>query len=326
MPMVIADARQPDYPIVLANQAFLDLTGYSSEEIVGRNCRFLQGQSTSASDIAEVRSAIADGRSTTVELLNYRKNGKAFWNQLHISPIYDEAGDLAYFFASQADVTEYRKIQDLEASEHRLLMEVDHRAKNVLAVVNSVVRLTRSDDPARYAAAVQQRVEALAFAHELLADRGWREVDLKDIIQRQVQRFTISDIELLGPPLMISAAIVQPMALVIHELATNAAIHGALSKPEGHLVIEWESLDGNRGFSLSWQETGSPQPKELRQGFGTVMIKAMVEKQLLGHVNRRWHADGVTINLEVPNRQQVAGVGPASIIGKDRGPCSEPNS
>lgn len=303
MPMVVADARQPDYPIVLANQAFLDLTGYSSDEIVGRNCRFLQGRSTAASDVAEVRSAIADGRSTTVELLNYRKDGTAFWNQLHLSPIRDEAGDIAYFFASQVDVTEYRKVQVLEASEHRLLMEVDHRAKNVLAVVNSVVRLTRSEDPAQYAAAVQRRVEALAYAHELLADRGWQEVDLRDVIQRQVQRFARSGIELSGPPLLIPAAIVQPVALVIHELATNAASHGALSKPEGHLTIEWERLDGNRGFRLLWQETGGPQPKvDPREGFGTVMMMAMVEKQLLGQVERQWSDDGVTVRLEVPNR------------------------
>jgi len=181
-------------------------------------------------------------------------------------------------------------------------MEVDHRAKNVLAVVNSVVRLTRSEDPARYAAAVQQRVEALAYAHELLADQGWKEVDLKDVIQRQVQRFTTSNTELLGPPLMIPAAIVQPVALVIHELATNAAIHGALSNPDGHLMIEWESLDGNSGFRLYWRETGGPQPKaDPRQGFGTVMMEAMVEKQLLGQVERRWNADGVTVKLEVPN-------------------------
>lgn len=303
MPMVVADARQLDYPIVLANQAFLDLTGYLSEEIVGRNCRFLQGESTSASDVAEVRAAIAEGRSTTVELLNYRKDGSAFWNQLHLSPIRDEAGDLAYIFASQVDVTEFRKVQVLEASEHRLLMEVDHRAKNVLAVVNSVVRLTRSEDPAQYAAAVQQRVEALAYAHELLADRGWQEVDLRDVIQRQIQRFTRSGIDLSGPPLMIPAAIVQPVALVIHELATNAAIHGALSKPEGQLSIEWQSLDGNRGFRLSWQESGGPRPKaEPRRGFGTVMMTAMVEKQLMGRVECQWSDDGVTVKLEVPNR------------------------
>lgn len=91
-------------------------------------------------------------------MLNYRKDGSAFWNQLHLSPIHDDNGRLVYHFGSQIDRTEYRRIQALEASEHRLLLEVDHRANNVLALVDSIVRLTRSDDAALYAAFVQKRV------------------------------------------------------------------------------------------------------------------------------------------------------------------------
>ncbi|MFN7025678.1 MAG: PAS domain-containing protein, partial [Pseudorhizobium sp.] len=125
MPMVMTDARLQDNPIVLANQAFLQLTGYAADEVLGRNCRFLQGTSTSAAAIAELRLAIAEGREVDVELLNYRKDGTVFWNQLHVTPIHDDAGDIAYFFASQIDITEFRKVQSLEASEHRLLMEVD---------------------------------------------------------------------------------------------------------------------------------------------------------------------------------------------------------
>jgi PAS domain S-box-containing protein len=162
MPIAITNPRQPDNPIVLANQAFLDLTGYSANEIVGRNCRFLQGQGTSQATVAEIGAAVAEEREFTVEILNYRKDGTAFWNQLHISPIHDDDGRLLYFFASQDDVTEFRKVQGLEATEHRLLKEVNHRARNVLAVVNGIVRLSRSDNAALYAAAIQQRVQALA--------------------------------------------------------------------------------------------------------------------------------------------------------------------
>ena len=165
MPIAVTDPRQPDNPIVLANQSFLDLTGYTAEEVVGRNCRFLQGEGTSAQTIAEIRADIAEGREFTVEILNYRKDGSGFWNQLHVSPIRDDQDQLLYFFASQADVTEFRKVQTLEATEHRLLKEVDHRARNVLAVVSGIVRLTRSDDAALYAAAIQKRVQALAAAH-----------------------------------------------------------------------------------------------------------------------------------------------------------------
>lgn len=301
MPMVIADARKSDIPIVLANKAFLDLTGYTSEEVLGRNCRFLQGEGTSPAAIAEVRLAVAERREASVEILNYRKDGRPFWNQLHISPIEDDAGEVAYFFASQIDVTEFRKVQALEASEHRLLMEVDHRAKNVLAVVDSVVRLSRADDPARYAASVQQRVQALSVAHTLLAEKGWKPVELREVVARQVDRFKTTRVEVRGLAVLIAAETVQPLALVIHELATNAAVHGALARPDGRVRVSWEAVGTQGGFRMVWRETGSSKPRpDSPPGFGSVMVKAMVEKQLGGSLQRHWQADGVEIALELP--------------------------
>ncbi len=137
--MAVTDPNQADNPIVLANQAFLNLTGYTADEVLGRNCRFLQGDETSAVTVADIKTAVAEQREFTIELLNYRKNGSAFWNQLHVSPIHDDEGKLLYFFSSQDDVSEFRKVQALEANEHRLLKEVDHRARNVLAVVSGIV-------------------------------------------------------------------------------------------------------------------------------------------------------------------------------------------
>jgi PAS domain S-box-containing protein len=301
MPMVITDARQRDNPIVLANKAFLDLTGYSADEVLGRNCRFLQGASTSESAVAEVRLGLADGRDVDVELLNYRKDGTAFWNQLHISPIHDDNGQIAYHFASQIDVTQYRKVQALEASEHRLLMEVDHRAKNVLAIVDSLVRLSRADDVAQYAAAVQQRIQALSQAHALLSERGWKDVDLREVVDGQIGKYRGEGILFDGPEVAVAPAMVQPLALIIHELAANAAVHGALSKPGGRLILEWERIDDTGGFRLLWTESGSPPVADNRKpGFGTVMVKALVEKQLSGRVKRVWQARGLEILLEVP--------------------------
>lgn len=91
MPMVVSDARQPDYPIVLANDAFLELTGYDAEDI-GRNCRFLQGEATSRTAVAQIRAAVAQQREATIEVLNYKKDGTPFWNQLHISPLGKKPG------------------------------------------------------------------------------------------------------------------------------------------------------------------------------------------------------------------------------------------
>jgi PAS domain S-box-containing protein len=297
--MVVADARQPDHPIVLANKAFLDLTGYTAEEVLGRNCRFLQGKNTSAAAVAEVRLAISEGRDTDVELLNYRKDGSQFWNQLHLSPIRDDDGEIAYFFASQIDVTKYRNVQALEASERRLLMEVDHRANNVLAVVDSIVRLSRSDNPAQYAAAIQQRVQALTIAHGQLAEIGWRNPLLRDVLSRQIRRYKAEGVVLDGPDILVPAPIVQPLALVVHELIANAAMHGALSRTGGTLSISWSPID-NGGFQLHWTEWGVPRPPaEPKPGFGTIMVKTVVEKQLGGRLRKVWADWGLSVELDV---------------------------
>jgi len=305
MPIVVADARQPDYPIVLANDAFLHLTGYSADELVGRNCRLLQGEDTSREAVAEIRAIIAAEREGTVEILNYRKDGSAFWNQLYLSPIRDDDGHLAYYFASQIDVTEYRKIQTLEEAEHRLLLEVDHRTKNVLAIVDSIVRLTRSDNAATYAASVQQRVQALARTHMLLAENGWQEASLHDIISLQVNIYGNRTVEISGPPIMIPAPSVQPLGLAMHELAANAAIHGALSHPEGSLTITWRQA-GDNGLIIEWHEQGVREnDAEPRKGFGTVLLGAVLEKQLGGKISREWRQQGLRIAVELPSLNRV---------------------
>ncbi len=112
MPIVLSDPRQPDNPLIFANQAFLAMTGYDASEIIGRNCRFLQGAGTDMAVVAEVRAAIAERRDFATEILNYRKDGYAFWNALFVSPVYDAAGELVYFFASQLDVTRRREAED----------------------------------------------------------------------------------------------------------------------------------------------------------------------------------------------------------------------
>ena len=105
MPIVITDPRQHDNPIIFANAAFVRLTGYAPEEIIGYNCRFLQGPGTDPRDVSRIRAAVAGRRGVELAILNYRKDGTTFWNQLLLAPVMDAAGDVAYFFASQYDVT-----------------------------------------------------------------------------------------------------------------------------------------------------------------------------------------------------------------------------
>ncbi|MCJ2086686.1 ATP-binding protein [Methylobacterium sp. E-005] len=112
MPMIVTDPHQPDNPIVFANRAFLKMTGYAGDEVVGRNCRFLQGAGTDAGTIDAIRSAIAGPREVSTEILNYRKDGSSFWNALFVSPVFDRRGRLVYFFASQLDVSRRREAEE----------------------------------------------------------------------------------------------------------------------------------------------------------------------------------------------------------------------
>jgi two-component sensor histidine kinase len=161
---------------------------------------------------------------------------------------------VAYYFASQLDVTEKRRIQTLEEAEHRLLLEVDHRTKNVLAIVDSVVRLSRTDSVEAYSTSVQQRVHALARTHMLLAENGWKDVGLDKIVRTQVGIFGRDNVKAAGPPVMVPAPSVQPIGLALRELAANAAVHGALAHTGGSLEIGWQS-EGS-GLVLDWKERG----------------------------------------------------------------------
>lgn len=117
--ITISDPHQPDNPVVYANESFLQLTGYTLNEVLYRNCRFLQGEDTDPNAVAEVRQALLRGEKLTIDLVNYRKDGKRFWNQMTISPIRSIAGDITHFIAIQRDVTAYRQLQE----QHQVSVE-----------------------------------------------------------------------------------------------------------------------------------------------------------------------------------------------------------
>ena len=130
MPMVITDPRQSDNPIAFVNDAFCRLTGYAREEILGRNCRFLQGPETDPAAVRRIRAAVDAPKSIEIDIRNHRKNGEPFWNRLLLAPVRNAAGDLAYFFASQVDVTlERERLAGLESRNAALMAELNDRLR-----------------------------------------------------------------------------------------------------------------------------------------------------------------------------------------------------
>ncbi|TPG57541.1 PAS domain-containing protein [Roseomonas nepalensis] len=198
MPMVLTDPRQPDNPIVFANHAFLELTGYAEAEVIGRNCRFLQGPRTSREGVAELRQAIEQHLAVSVELLNYKRDGTPFWNAVYLAPVHDGEGRLVYFFASQLDVTRrrtseqaFRQAQKME-SIGQLTAGLAHDFNNLLLVASGNLEILRSSlgesDLQRYAARIGKALERgtkvtrqlLAFARKTRLDP--RPTDLSTLI------------------------------------------------------------------------------------------------------------------------------------------------
>jgi len=304
MPMVVTNPRHPHNPIVLANRAFLDLSGYSADEVIGRNCRFLQGTDTAPESIAAIREALVSEHEITIEILNYRRDGSGFWNELCLSPVRDEAGCLNYYFGSQLDVTARREARELQAAETRLLRELDHRALNVLAVVQGIVRQTCADDPKRYARTVQARVQALARAHAALAEGGWTHVPLNRLIYLEVEPYGAHNVSIQGPALRVPASLVQPIGLLIHELISNTAAHGAFSRPGGGISVHWaDDLDAG-SVQLHWEEHGGPAPPpDQARGFGSRIIEGIVKRQLGGDLRMSWPASGLKADLSIPRNK-----------------------
>ncbi|MBK1659494.1 histidine kinase famiy protein [Paracraurococcus ruber] len=141
MPMIVTDPHQPDNPIIFANPAFLAMTGYGWDEIVGSNCRFLQGPQTDHDAVQAIRDAIRNRTELATEILNYRKDGSSFWNALYISPVHDKQGNLLYFFGSQLDVSRRRDAEDAlrQAQKMEALGQltggIAHDFNNLLQVV-----------------------------------------------------------------------------------------------------------------------------------------------------------------------------------------------
>ena len=130
MPMIVSNPRLPDNPVVFVNNAFCRLTGYDRAEIVGRNCRFLQGPETDPDTVARIRKAVHDAKSIEIDIRNHRRSGEPFWNRLLMAPVHDADGKLAYFFASQVDVTlERERLAGLETTNAALMAEIAGRLR-----------------------------------------------------------------------------------------------------------------------------------------------------------------------------------------------------
>lgn len=213
-------------------------------------------------------------------------------------PVRGEAGEVVAVSGSMLDITARKRAEE---AERLLSREVDHRAKNVLAVVRSLVRISAAEAPHDVEALVQVlegRISAMARVHTLLSRTGWEGADLREIALEETAAYR-SRVRHEGPALRLVAQAAQAFAMVLHELATNAAKHGCFSTPDGHLLLRWERVAG--GARLSWTECGGPSiaGPPLRVGFGTQLIEANAGSPLDGHIEWHWEPEGLRCVLHI---------------------------
>jgi len=292
MPMIITDPNQIDNPIIFCNGAFERLTGYSNDELVGRNCRILQGPGTSRETVIAIRDALAGGRSISVDILNYKKDGSAFWNALFISPVWDRRSRIVYFFASQLDFTNIKSREaDLASARHQaeqevrdrtnelraalaaktlLLHEVDHRVRNNLLTMASIVkmqlRLTKDQGQQDTLMSVLNRIEAISIVQrKLFTTNDVTRVDLGDFayefvldllgaIKRDDIRLTL-DIS----PAYVPAAQASPLALIVNELLGDALSRGIRERGgDIHIVVK----NSNGCLLIRVEDRCEPVPRD----------------------------------------------------------------
>jgi two-component sensor histidine kinase len=244
-----------------------------------------------------------------------RADGAWRWVLKTAEPRFAEGGTYCGLVGSSVDVTERREAEERQAL---LLRELDHRAKNALAVVQAAVHLTPANDANSFAEAVRGRVDALARAHTLLAAGRWSSADLRQLVAAELAPFLHtggggggSRAELDGPPVALAPHAAQALSTVVHELSTNATKHGALSAPGGHMTVSWHVDTAAGALRLRWVEQGGPAVagEPSRRGFGSRLIETTIRRQLGGTLSREWTPTGLVLELAVPLARVLAGPG-----------------
>ncbi|URK86131.1 PAS domain-containing protein (plasmid) [Rhizobium sp. RCAM05350] len=310
MAMLFTDPKQPGNPIIFANDAFLELTGYLREEVLGQSFNFLMARGTDPDPLARIEAAFAGTSTGGSEICYRRKDGSEFWSAILVSPVQDERGDVVQHFSSFVDLTDHKQEQ---AQSRMLIDELNHRVKNTLATVQSIVwqALRNTSDPEAIREAIESCLFALSRSHDLLTHENWEGAGLLDLIKAALEPFGVANgrsehFVITGSNIRVSPKVALALDIALHELATNAVKYGAFSNKAGSVLITGmiERLpEGNR-LLLRWQEKdGPPVASPSRKGFGSRVIERGLAHELEGTVDLDYRTDGVvcSINFPAPN-------------------------
>ncbi|MFC4170464.1 PAS domain-containing protein [Microvirga sp. GCM10011540] len=330
--VVMTDPRQADDPIVFVNDAFSRMTGYPAEEVVGLNCRFLQGPGTDPATVAAIDAALRAGEGIETEVLNYRKDGSPFWNALAISPVHDRDGNLRHFISLQSDITAKKEaelelartkadleerienqILDLQSAldqKTALLHEVEHRVKNNLQVISSIVllkaRRLKSPESRRVLQELAERISALSTVHRLLYTSGdVSRFDFAAFTHELIPELSAGlplgqvELDLDVEPVSVSAAKAASLALLLNELVGNAVKHAFPEGRKGTLTIEIGKTEKGLELAVADDGVGFDGAVLHEGGLGRTLIDMLV-RQLKGHLTWLDTKPGLRVEIVVP--------------------------
>lgn len=302
-------AKDCEGRILLGNRAFAEAVGWRSGGFIGKNDLELLADKQLARAVMENDQRILAGRVSyqVEEKLQQEDGSTAYWLSTK-APFFDDDGNVAGLVGVSINITERKR---LEERERLFAREVEHRNKNLLGVVQSVLQLTRSETVDEYREAVMGRLSALARVQGVLAREHHQEVDLRALLYEELAAYSIDAagrIRLNGPAVSVNANAAQPLAVAFHELATNAAKHGAFRDASGRLEVTWSfSAQSGTALAIEWREFGAPPVEPAsRAGFGNTLIRSVVELQLKGTLMTAWEPSGVNYLMSFPLHEILA--------------------
>jgi PAS domain S-box-containing protein len=275
--------------------------GYTPEEAIGKSVTMLIPADQIDEEPAILERIRRGERIDHYETVRVHRDGTPLHISLTVSPIRDASGKVVGASKIARDITERARAS---AQIKLLAREAEHRTRNILATVQATIHLTQAEDAAEFKKAIEGRIRALSNVNNLFVETRWQGAELRTLVAQELEPYRRGDgtrIIIDGPELVIEPTLAQTMAVVLHELATNAAKYGPLSLDGGRVAVGWTSGEDGR-LVLTWTETGGPPVREpTRKGFGTRVMARMVE-QLKGQMSFDWRPEGVTCTVTVSIR------------------------
>jgi PAS domain S-box-containing protein len=274
--------------------------GYLADEVIGKPVTILIPQDLLKEEETIIDRVRRGQRIDHYETVRRRKHGSLIDISLSVSPIRNAQGKIVGASKIARDISDRKRS---EAQIATLAREAEHRTRNVLATVQAIVRLSNSDTADNLKKNIEGRIQALAKVNSLLVQSRWTGASLHSLVMQELSPYCRADeacAQIEGPNVVLEPNVAQSIAAALHELATNAAKHGALSVPSGRVKIAWS--DSPDGFVLGWTEMNGPRvasPK--RQGFGMSLIDMMIRTHLRGKLSFDWQPEGLKCEISLPS-------------------------